>query len=176
MSVTAVPLSTISSASKAKLFAGLAALVLAGGVLAYAGTEKLVKASLPASAFLERNAEAEGVQVTSSGLQYKVLGEGDGPRPTARDIVLVHYEGRLTDGTVFDSSYQRRQPAAFPLRGLIPGWTEGIQLMPTGSKYRFWIPPELGYGAEGAGDGIIPPNSLLIFDVELLEIAPTDGE
>src|SRR3546814_2875021 len=100
-------------------------------------------------------AEAEGVQVTSSGLQYKVLGEGEGPRPTARDIVLVHYEGRLTDGTVFDSSYQRRQPAAFPLRGLIPGWTEGIQLMPTGSKYRFWIPPELGYGAEGAGDGII---------------------
>src|SRR3546814_14604142 len=94
-------------------------------------------------------------------MQYKVLGEGEGPRPTARDIVLVHYEGRLTDGTVFDSSYQRRQPAAFPLRGLIPGWTEGIQLMPTGSKYRFWIPPELGSGAEGAGDGIIPPNSLL---------------
>src|SRR3546814_6036173 len=103
MSVTAVPLSTISSASKAKLFAGLAALVLAGGVLAYVGTEKLVKASLPASAFLEKNAEAEGVQVTSSGLQYKVLGEGEGPRPTARDIVLVHYEGRLTDGTVFRS-------------------------------------------------------------------------
>src|SRR3546814_11503208 len=97
MSVTAVPLSTISSASKAKLFAGLAALVLAGGVLAYAGTEKLVKASLPASAFLEKNAEAEGVQVTSSGLQYKVLGEGEGPRPTARAIVLVHYEGSLTD-------------------------------------------------------------------------------
>src|SRR3546814_17095983 len=100
---------------------------------AYAGTEKLVKASLPASAFLEKNAEAEGVQVTSSGLQYKVLGEGEGPRPTARDIVLVHYEGRLTDGTVFDSSYQRRQHAAFPLRGLPPGWTEGIQLRQTGS-------------------------------------------
>src|SRR3546814_12009987 len=95
---------------------------------------------------------------------------------SARDIVLVHYEGRLTDGTVFDSSYQRRQPAAFPLRGLIPGWTEGIQLMPTGSKYRFWIPPELGSGAEGAGDGIITPHPLLSSDVALTEIAPTTGE
>ena len=86
--------------------------------------------------------------------------------------MLVQYEGRLTNGTVFDSSYQRRQPAAFPLQGLIPGWTEGIQLMPVGSKFRFWIPPELGYGAEGAGDGVIPPNAVLEFDVELLEIAP----
>jgi FKBP-type peptidyl-prolyl cis-trans isomerase len=172
MSATAVPLTTISGAAKVKLFAGLAALLLAGGALAYFGTAKLVRDSLPASALLEHNAKEEGVQVTASGLQYKVLREGKGPKPTSRDIVLVNYEGKLSDGRIFDSSYQRRQPAAFPLRGLIPGWTEGIQLMPTGSKYRFWIPPELGYGAEGAGDGIIPPNSMLIFDVELLEIAP----
>src|SRR3546814_21028763 len=132
MSVTAVPLSTISSASKAKLFAGLAALVLAGGVLAYAGTEKLVKASLPASAFLEKNAEAEGVQVTSCALQYKVRGEGAVPWPTARDLVQVHYDGRLPDGLVFDYSYQLRPTAAYPLRGRIPGWTAGTHLIPSG--------------------------------------------
>ena len=172
MSVTAVPLTSITRASKVKLFAGVAALMLAGAGLAWAGTEKLVRESLPASAYLEKNARAHGVVTTASGLQYKVLRQGNGPRPTARAIVLVQYEGRLTNGTVFDSSYQRRQPAAFPLQGLIPGWTEGIQLMPVGSKFRFWIPPELGYGPEGAGDGVIPPNAVLEFDVELLEIAP----
>lgn len=172
MSVTAVPLSTISRGSKIKLFAGAVALAVIGAGLAWAGTEKLVRASLPASAFLEKNAKAKGVQTTASGLQYQVLREGDGRKPGPSDVVLVQYEGRLSDGTVFDSSYQRRQPAAFPLQGLIPGWTEGIQLMPVGSKFRFWIPPELGYGAEGAGDGVIPPNALLEFDVELLEIAP----
>lgn len=176
MSVTAVPLSTISNGSKVKLFAGLAALLLAGVALAYAGTEKLVSASLPASAFLEKNAHKHGVITTASGLQYQILRPGNGRKPSPRDVVLVQYEGRLSDGTIFDSSYQRRQPAAFPLQGLIPGWTEGIQLMPVGSKFRFWIPPELGYGTEGAGDGVIPPNSLLVFDVELLEIAPTSGE
>lgn len=171
-SVTAVPLTTISKASKVKLFAGLAAVLLAGGGLAWAGTEKLVKASLPASSFLERNAKARGVETTESGLQYKVLRASEGAKPTASDVVLVHYEGRLADGTVFDSSYQRRQPAAFPLQGLIPGWTEGIQLMSVGSRYRLWVPPQLGYGPDGAGDGVIPPDSVLEFDVELLEIAP----
>lgn len=176
MSVTAVPLSTISTGSKVKLFGGLAALVLAGAALAWAGTEKLVRSSLPASAFLEKNAKEHGVITTPSGLQYKILREGQGRKPVASDVVLVQYEGRLSDGTVFDSSYQRRQPAAFPLQGLIPGWTEGIQLMPVGAKFRFWIPPQLGYGAQGAGDGVIPPNALLTFEVELLEIAPTQGE
>ncbi len=175
MSVTAVPLTTISRGSKIKLFAAIAALGLSGAALAWTGTEKLVRASLPASAFLEKNAKVHGVITTPSGLQYQVLREGQGAKPTAHDVVLVQYEGRLSDGTVFDSSYQRRQPAAFPLQGLIPGWTEGIQLMPVGSKFRFWIPPQLGYGAEGAGDGVIPPNSLLEFDVELLEIAPAPG-
>lgn len=176
MSVTAVPLTTISTGSKIKLAAGAAALVLAGAALAWAGTEKLVRASLPATAFLEKNAKANGVLTTPSGLQYKILRAGNGPKPMVSDVVLVQYEGRLSDGTVFDSSYERRQPAAFPLQGLIPGWTEGIQLMPVGSKFRFWIPPQLAYGEQGAGDGVIPPNALLEFDVELLEIAPTQGQ
>jgi FKBP-type peptidyl-prolyl cis-trans isomerase FkpA len=107
---------------------------------------------------------------TASGLKYSVIREGDGEKPLPTDLVLVHYEGRLQDGTVFDSSYQRNQPAAFSLAAVVPGFNEGIQLMPTGSKYRFIIPPQLGYGEQGGGP--IPPNATLEFDVELLEIAP----
>lgn len=110
------------------------------------------------------------VQTTASGLKYEILREGDGEKPSATDRVTVHYRGELVDGTVFDSSYDRGQPATFPLNGVIRGWTEGLQLMPVGSKYKFTIPPELGYGARGAG-GRIPPNATLIFDVELLSIA-----
>lgn len=176
MSVTAVPLTTISSGSKAKLVLGALALALVAATLAWAGTEQIVRRSLPAAEFLARNGKADGVVTTASGLQYKVIRQGNGRKPGPSDVVLVNYEGKLRDGTVFDSSYQRRQPAAFPLQGLIPGWTEGIQLMPVGSKYRFWLPPELGYGAEGAGDGVIPPNAVLEFDVELLEIAPAPSQ
>jgi FKBP-type peptidyl-prolyl cis-trans isomerase FkpA/FKBP-type peptidyl-prolyl cis-trans isomerase FklB len=100
-----------------------------------------------------------------------MLAAGEGPTPTVTDTVLVHYEGRLADGTVFDSSYQRGQPAVFGVADVIPGWTEGLQLMRPGGKARFTIPPELGYGARGAG-GVIPPNAVLVFDVELLAIAP----
>ena len=110
------------------------------------------------------------VQTTASGLKYEVLREGDGSKPSATDRVTVHYRGELVDGTIFDSSYDRGQPATFPLNGVISGWTEGLQLMPVGSKYKFTIPPELGYGARGAG-GRIPPNATLIFEVELLSIA-----
>lgn len=106
---------------------------------------------------------------TASGLQYEVLNEGDGAKPSATDTVTVHYHGTLTDGTVFDSSVDRGQPASFPLNRVIPGWTEGVQLMSVGSKYRFTIPPDLGYGSRGAG-GVIPPNATLIFEVELLSI------
>lgn len=113
--------------------------------------------------------ETGAVQTTASGLKYEVLTEGDGPKPSATDSVTVHYKGTLTDGTVFDSSYDRGQPATFPLNRVIKGWTEGLQLMPTGSKYRLTIPPELGYGAAGAG-GKIPPNATLVFEVELLKI------
>jgi FKBP-type peptidyl-prolyl cis-trans isomerase FkpA/FKBP-type peptidyl-prolyl cis-trans isomerase FklB len=121
-----------------------------------------------AEAFLAENAGKEGVVTTESGLQYKVLEQGDGPRPSATDTVTVHYRGTLLDGTEFDSSYARNEPISFGLDRVIPGWTEGVQLMPVGSKYMFFIKPELGYGA--AGGGPIPPNAALIFEVELLDI------
>ena len=119
--------------------------------------------------FLAQNQQKEGVQVTESGLQYQVLEEGEGEQPTAGDQVRVHYRGRLIDGTVFDSSYERGQPAEFPLGGVIPGWTEGLQLMKEGAKYRFYIPADLAYGAQGRPP-VIPPNATLIFDVELLDV------
>ena len=119
--------------------------------------------------FLAENAKKEGVTVTASGLQYEVLTPAIGQKPTAADRVRCHYEGRLTDGTVFDSSYKRGEPATFPLNGVIAGWTEGLQLMAVGAKFRFFIPFNLAYGAQGAG-GSIPPYAALIFDVELLGI------
>ena len=119
--------------------------------------------------FLAENAKREGVKVTESGLQYEVLTPALGMKPVATDTVSCHYEGRLIDGTVFDSSYRRGEPASFPLQGVIRGWTEGLQLMSIGSKFRFFIPFELAYGAQGAG-GSIPPYAALVFDVELLGI------
>jgi len=118
--------------------------------------------------FLADNKGKEGVQTTDSGLQYKVLTMGDGAKPAATDTVKVHYRGTLLDGTEFDSSYARNEPISFALNRVIAGWTEGVQLMPVGSKFEFYIAPELGYG-EGGG-GPIPPNSTLIFEVELLDI------
>ena len=119
--------------------------------------------------FLQENALRNEVKTTDSGLQYEVLTQGKGPKPTAESTVKVHYEGTLIDGTVFDSSYQRGEPIEFPLNGVIKGWTEGLQLMPVGSKYKLYIPYELGYGERGAGTSI-PPYAALIFTVELLEI------
>ena len=119
--------------------------------------------------FLAENAKREGVKVTESGLQYEVLTPALGMKPVAADTVSCHYEGRLIDGTVFDSSYRRGEPASFPLQGVIRGWTEGLQLMSIGSKFRFFIPFDLAYGAQGAG-GSIPPYAALVFDVELLGI------
>ena len=118
--------------------------------------------------FLAENKTKEGVQTTASGLQYKVMNMGDGAKPAATDTVKVHYRGTLLDGTEFDSSYARNEPISFALDRVIPGWTEGVQLMPIGSKFMFYIAPELGYG-EGGG-GPIPPNSTLVFEVELLDI------
>ena len=119
--------------------------------------------------FLEQNAKREGVQVTPSGLQYEILVEGTGQKPGADDTVLVHYKGMLIDGTVFDSSYERNEPAEFPLNMVIEGWSEGLQLMSVGSNYRLYLPSELAYGEQGAGS-TIPPFSVLIFEVELLSI------
>ena len=118
--------------------------------------------------FLAENATKEGVQTTASGLQYKVETMGEGPKPVATDTVKVHYRGTLLDGTEFDSSYKRNEPISFALNRVIAGWTEGVQLMPVGSKFMFYIAPDLAYG-EGGG-GPIPPNSTLIFEVELLDI------
>lgn len=121
------------------------------------------------AAFLKENGEREGVVTTKSGLQYEVLTAGSGKSPKATDQVRCHYEGRLIDGSVFDSSYQRGEPADFGLNQVIPGWTEGVQLMQEGAKYRFYIPYVLGYGERGAGSSI-PPYSTLIFDVELIKV------
>jgi FKBP-type peptidyl-prolyl cis-trans isomerase len=122
------------------------------------------------SSFLEENKSKPGIEVTESGLQYKVLLEGTGKRPTAADMVTVHYEGTLLDGTKFDSSYDRGQPAEFPLNRVIPGWTEGVQLMQEGAKYKFFIPSALAYGPGGTPGGPIGPNEDLIFTVELIRV------
>lgn len=120
-------------------------------------------------AWLAEKAMEEGVVTLPSGLMYQVLNEGTGKKPTAADTVECHYEGRLIDGTVFDSSYKRGESATFPLNGVIAGWTEGVQLMSEGAKYRFFIPYQLAYGERGAGQAI-PPFAALVFDVELIKV------
>jgi FKBP-type peptidyl-prolyl cis-trans isomerase len=130
--------------------------------------------------FLAENGKRPGIITTASGLQYEVLTEGTGEYPGPDDIVKVHYRGALIDGIVFDSTYERGEPAEFPLEGVIPGWSEGIRLMKTGGKSRFYIPSKLAYGVQGAGSAI-PPNAVIIFEVELLdaytpEYSGFDGE
>lgn len=122
--------------------------------------------------YLAENGKKQGVTTTASGLQYEVITMGTGPKPSDTSQVKVHYTGRLIDGTVFDSSVDRGEPAVFPVNRVIPGWVEGLQLMPVGSKFKFHIPSELAYGSGGAPGGQIPPNSVLVFEVELLEIMP----
>jgi FKBP-type peptidyl-prolyl cis-trans isomerase FklB len=123
-------------------------------------------------AYLAKNKDAKGVKTTASGLQYKVITTGKGKKPGLEDTVTVNYRGTLIDGTEFDSSYKRGQPATFPVKGVISGWTEALQLMPTGSKWMLYIPSSLAYGERGPGP-MIGPNSTLIFEVELLSIAPS---
>lgn len=119
--------------------------------------------------FLQENEQRQSVTVTDSGLQYEVLSAGDGAQPTMSDTVVVHYEGSLLDGSVFDSSYERDNPATLPLNGVIKGWQEGLQLMEEGAKYKFYVPADLAYGESGAGQRI-GPNETLIFEVELIEV------
>ena len=171
-SITAVPLRKIPRAGLIALWGGIAALVLLALLLAWQGTKAQVAMAQPADQFLAENAKRSGVVTTPSGLEYKIVKAGAGPRATSQDVVLVNYDGKLANGETFDASAKHGGPATLPVSGLIPGWVEGLQLMNKGSRYRFWIPPSLGYGAQGAGDGAIPPNALLVFDVELLEIAP----
>jgi FKBP-type peptidyl-prolyl cis-trans isomerase len=145
-------------------------LVLAGALGACTRTSEPAKPAVAAtSPATIAKPENSTVITTPSGLKYEVLTEATGPKPSASDNVTVHYQGSLLDGKVFDSSYSRGEPATFPLNRVIKGWTEGLQLMSVGAKYRFTIPASLGYGAAGAG-GAIPPNATLIFDVELLKI------
>lgn len=120
-------------------------------------------------AFLKENRQKDGVKSTESGLQYKVMEEGNGPTPSAEDTVRVHYKGKLKDGSEFDNSYKRNEPAEFPVNGVIQGWQEGLQLMKEGAEYKLFVPPELGYGQRGAGRQI-GPNEVLIFEVELMEV------
>lgn len=155
MSVTAVPLRPIKKGSLTKLWVGLGALSLAAAALAWAGTS------------------GQQVTTTPSGLRMQVLEEGTGPQPTTSDIVLVHYTGKLEDGTVFDST-EGKQPVPFPVTGVIPGFTEGLQMMKKGGTYRLKIPSELAYGPTGAG-GVIPPNATLDFEIELIDIAPASA-
>lgn len=131
--------------------------------------EKGAEARKAGEEFLKANASKPGVITLESGLQYEVIREGSGRSPKATDSVRCHYEGRLTDGTVFDSSRRRGEAATFPLNGVIKGWTEGLQLMKEGALYRFFIPYDLAYGANGAGN-VIPPYAALIFEVELLDV------
>ncbi|PQA43721.1 FKBP-type peptidyl-prolyl cis-trans isomerase [Amnimonas aquatica] len=131
--------------------------------------EKAKSAVEDGKKFLEENAKKSGVKTTASGLQYEVLKEGTGAKPKATDVVTVNYKGTLTNGETFDSSYDRGQPATFQLNQVIPGWTEGVQLMTVGSKYKFVLPSAIAYGEQGAG-GKIGPNETLVFEVELLDI------
>lgn len=123
--------------------------------------------------FMEANKSKPGIMITASGLQYEIIREGNGSRPSSLDTVTVHYRGLLADGNQFDSSYDRGEPTTFPLNRVIAGWQEGLQLMPSGAHYRFYIPYELGYGERGSG-GMIPPFSPLVFDVELINIGSAD--
>ena len=137
-----------------------------------AAMAELAEANLEkGQAFLAENANKSGVTTTESGLQYELLEAGEGVSPTASDVVKVHYQGNLIDGTEFDSSYARGEPVSFPLNGVISGWTEGLQLMKTGEKARLVIPADLAYGANGMGNAI-GPNETLVFEVELIEVNP----
>ncbi|MFC3442855.1 FKBP-type peptidyl-prolyl cis-trans isomerase [Sphingobium rhizovicinum] len=158
MSTTAVPLRPIAKGSLTRLWIGVAVVALAAGGLAWAGQQHV--AASP-TAFLASNAHEDGVVTTESGLQYKVLEEGSGASPTPADVALVGYKGALLDGTVFDENPQ----APMPVDGVVPGFSEGLQKMKKGGKYRLWIPPQLGYG--DADNGPIPGGSVLVFDVTL---------
>ncbi|RVT93995.1 FKBP-type peptidyl-prolyl cis-trans isomerase [Sphingomonas crocodyli] len=171
--VTAVPLRPIAKGSLTKLWIGVAVVLAAAAGAAYVGTYKQVAMAQTPEDFLAANAKRSGVKVTASGLQYEVLKEGSGPSPTANDMVLVEYEGKLANGDIFDASARHGGPQPLPVAGgMIPGWGEGLQLMKQGAKYRFWMPPALAFGERGVPNGPIPPNAVAIFDVDLIAVAP----
>ena len=167
MSVTAVPIKPTSRRVLGMLWGGLAVGLILAFVLAWAGTGRAIAQTGSNEQFLAWNAKQAGVKTTMSGLQYKVLEEGKGPSPTDADVTLIKYKGTLRDGTVFDQNDR----APLPVAQVVPGFSEGLKLMKKGGKYRLWIKPELGYGDRDTG-GAIPPNSVLVFDVQLLEFLP----
>lgn len=166
-SVTAVPLRPIAKGSLTKLWVGVAALVLAAGGLAYAGTTAYAPSeSGSPEQFLAWNAGQDGVVTTPSGLQYKILQPGSGPTPTDEDVVTIAYKGALRDGTVFDQAPSIQLPVA----QMVPGFSEALKLMPRGSKFQLWLPPKLGYGDQSPSPQI-PANSVLVFEVDMLQFA-----
>jgi len=164
MSVTTVPIQPIKKGALTKLWIGLALVLAFAAALAWAGTKDAVLNGASNEQFLAANGNEEGVETKESGLQIKVIKPGEGPSPTATDTALVKYEGRLRDGTVFDANEQ----TPMPVGGVVPGFSEALQLMQKGGEYRIWIPSELGYG-EASPSEALPPNSLLVFDVTLLD-------
>jgi FKBP-type peptidyl-prolyl cis-trans isomerase len=164
MSVTTVPIQPIKKGSLTKIWLGVLLIAIIALALAYAGTQDAVINGASNEQFLDANADEDGVETTASGLQYKVITPGEGPSPSATDTALVKYEGRLRDGTVFDANEQ----APMPVGGVVPGFSEALQLMQKGGEYRIWIPSELAYGGASPSENL-PPNSLLIFDVTLLD-------
>lgn len=164
--VTAVPIRPTARGKIATLWLGVAAAAALGAAAAFAGTSAVIAERGTPEQFLAWNAGQSGVVTTASGLQYRVLEPGEGETPTDADVVLVNYKGELRDGTVFDQN----ERAPFPVNQVVPGFSEALKLMPKGAKYRIWIPPSLGYGAEDTGP--IPGNSVLIFDVEMIDFIP----
>ncbi len=164
MSVTTVPIHPIKKGSLTKIWLGVLLIVAIALGFAYFGTRDVVETGATNEQFLAANADEDGVETTASGLQIKVIAPGEGPSPSATDTALVKYEGRLRDGTVFDANEQ----APMPVGAVVPGFSEALQLMQKGGEYRIWIPSELAYGEASPGEQV-PPNSLLIFDVTLLD-------
>ncbi len=164
MSVTTVPIQPIKKGSMTKLWIAVVAVLLAAAGLAYAGTQNAVETGATNEQFLASNANEDGVVTTKSGLQYKVIKPGEGKSPIVTDTALVKYEGRLRDGTVFDANEQ----TPMPVGGVVPGFSEALQLMQRGGEYKIWIPSELAYGETSPGPEL-PANSLLIFDVSLID-------
>jgi len=165
--ITAVPLRPVGKSGIAALWIGIGVLLAAGIGGAYAVSDKAVMTAMPPEQFLAANAKRSGVQTTPSGVEYKVITAGSGPKPTASDIAVVDYRGSLINGNKFDAS-EPGHPVPFPVLGVVRGVSEALTLMPRGATYRFWIPPHLGYGERDHGP--IPGNSVLVFDITLHEI------
>ena len=172
MSNTAVPFRPMRRGAVLRLWLGLGLLALLGLALAYFGTARSDVLMASPQAFLARNAELDGVVTTPSGLQYRVIREGRGAKATPADLALVKYEGRLLDGTVFDATPAGERGTPMPVGGMIPGFSEALQLMNQGAKLELWISPQLAYGSEGTPGGPIPPDAVLNFDLEMVALVP----